>query len=199
MNFTATMTCDRSRDRIVLVMCLALLGGGAACSGRDKPATSSAGGQRAAQFALGRSALPVCGPKQDGQVWYVWSDSRFDVCQGDKGTWVETSLKGLHAAARVTAVSSGSQCQAGGSSIEFGLDENRNGALDNQEVSTTVLVCNGSAGPQGPQGAQGPQGVPGPQGATGAQGAPGTPGAPGNRGSNGTPGLNQPGLEEDHP
>ncbi len=190
MNFTTTRAC--SRGRTLLVVCSVLLAGAAACSGHDKLAPSSAG-ERLAQVAPAGSDPAVCGPNQDGQVRYAWSESKFNVCRGDKGTWVETNLNGLHAAARVTAVGSGSQCQAGGSSIEFGLDQNRNGALDNPEVSTRVLLCNGSSGTQGPQG------IPGPPGATGAQGVPGPPGSPGSRGSNGVPGVYQPGLVEDHP
>ena len=192
MHFTTTKTCGRSRSCALLVVCSVLLAATAACSGHDRPAPSSAG-QREAQVAPAGPDLAVCGPSQDGQVLYVWSDSKFKVCRGDKGAWVETNLNGLHAAARVTAVGAGSQCQAGGSNIEFGLDQNRNGTLDNPEVSAMALVCNGSTGPQGPQG------IPGPPGATGAQGVPGPPGSPGGRGSNGVPGVYQPGLVEDHP
>ena len=189
---TTTRTHDGNRDHTVLVG-LTLLVGAAACSGRDKPAAPSSEGQRAMQSAPAGSPLEACGPSQDGQVRYVWSDSKFTVCRGDKGTWVETNLNGFHAAAHATAVAPGSQCQAGGSSIAFGLDQNRNGTLDTPEVSTTVLVCNGNTGPQGPPG------IPGPQGATGAPGAPGPPGTPGIRGTTGLPGVFPPGVVEDHP
>jgi hypothetical protein len=195
--FTRTMRSHgRSRTHNVLAMMgLALLAGMVACSGH--PAALSPDGQRATQSALPRLDQPVCGPSQDGQVRYGWSDSKFSVCRGDKGAWVETNLTGPRAAVHVTAVSPGSQCQAGGSSIEFGLDQNHNGTLDN---STTVLVCNGSAGPQGPPGVPGPQGAAGPPGAPGSPGVPGPLGAQGARGSSGAPGVYPPsGLVEDHP
>jgi hypothetical protein len=200
----------------VAIAAAALLAGATVCSSHEPPATSLTGGQRTSQLVLPRSTPPVCGPAQDGQVLYRWSDSKFDVCRGDANVWVETNLNGLHAATRVTAVGASSQCQAGGSNIEFGLDQNRNGILDDPEVSSTVLVCNGNVGPQGPQGLQGPQGtqgiqgtqgppgaqgMPGAQGTPGPEGPPGPPGEPGRKEMNGAPGLYpyQPGLVDDHP
>ena len=183
---------DGSRnDAALAVMGLALLAGAAACSGRDQLAPPLPNGQRAIQpLAVPRSDRPSCGPSQDGQVRYSWNESKLNVCRGDTGTWVEANLNIPRAAVHVTAVSPGSQCQAGGSSIEFGLDQNHNGTLEN---STTVSVCNGSTGPQGPPG------VPGPQGAAGPPGAPGPPGTPGTRGTSGLPGVYPPGVVEDHP
>jgi hypothetical protein len=184
--FTRTMRVhDRNRTHNMLAMMgSALLAGMVACSGH--PAAPSPEGQRATPSALPRLDWPVCGPSQDGQVRYGWSDSKFSVCRGDKGAWVETNLAGPRAAVHVAAVSPGSQCQAGGSSIE----------LD----SATVLVCNGSAGPQGPPGVPGPQGAAGPPGATGSPGVPGPLGAQGSRGASGVPGVYLPsGLVEDHP
>jgi hypothetical protein len=40
--------------------------------------------------------------------------------------------------AESTAVGASSQCQTGGSNIEFGLDQNRNGTLDDPEVSSML-------------------------------------------------------------
>jgi Collagen triple helix repeat (20 copies) len=196
-----------------VALAAALLAGATVCSGHDQPATPSTGGQRTTQLVLPRSTSPVCGPAQDGQVLYGWSNSKFNVCRGDAKAWVETNLNGLHAATRVTAVGASSQCQTGGSNIEFGLDQNRNGTLDDPEASSTVLVCNGSVGPQGPQGLQGPpglqglqgpqgaQGIPGAQGTPGPEGPPGPPGESGRKEMNGAPGLYlyQPGLVDDHP
>jgi len=189
-----TRTMNRSPN-VSAMMGLALLAGMVACSGH--PAAPSPDGQRATQSVVPGLDRPVCGPSQDGQVRYGWSDSKFSVCRGDKGVWVETNLTGPRAAVHVTAVSPGSQCQAGGSSIEFGLNQNRNGALDSP---TAVLVCNGSAGPQGPPGVPGPQGAAGPPGAAGSPGVPGPLGAQGARGTSGAAGVYLPsGLVEDHP
>jgi hypothetical protein len=85
---------------------IALLMGAAACSCHDKPAIPSTGGQRAPRVVLARSALPVCGPSHDGQVRYVWSDSSFNICRGDRSTWVETSVNDLHVARRRPKVTS---------------------------------------------------------------------------------------------
>jgi hypothetical protein len=86
----------RTRETIVLT----LLAGATPCSCHHGPAIPSTCGQRETQVVLARSALPVCGPSQDGQVCYVWSDSKFNICRGDRGTWVETGVNGLHAARR---------------------------------------------------------------------------------------------------
>ena len=193
MNFTTTGTHGRGRNRNVrAVMGWTLLAGTAACSVHDQPAAPLPEG-RATQAAAARSDRPSCGPSQDGQVRYSWSDSKLIVCRGDKGTWVETNLNGPLAAAHVTAVSPGSQCQAGGSSVEFGLDQNHNGTLEN---ATTVLLCNGTNGLQGPPGVPGAPGAPGPPGPPGASGPPGMPGT---RGTSGLPGVYPPGVVEDHP
>jgi hypothetical protein len=160
-----------SVGRLLALAGLTLLGG--ACGGmgtREAPASDS---RTSAKFALNQSDLPTCTKSLDGMAFYVWNDSAFYVCKSSTRTWVQTILNGLNAAARVTAVSPGSQCPAGGSRIEFGLDQNRNNVLDNPEVSSTVVVCNGSPGAQGPQGIAGPQGVPGTQGTNGSNGAAG--------------------------
>ena len=66
----------------------------------------SSGGQRAPRVVLARSALPVCGPSHACQGCYVWSNSKFNVCRGDRGTWIETSVNDLHAARRRQNVTS---------------------------------------------------------------------------------------------
>ena len=85
-------------------------------------------------------------------------------------------------------------CESGsGFLFASGLDLNRNGVLDMEEIieSTVSAVCDGipgpqgpvgPMGPQGPVGAQGPQGVVGPQGETGPQGEQGIAGLPGSPG-----------------
>ena len=121
-----TTTRIRLCSRIHAVLAaMALLAGVAACSGQNKAATPLSGGETGVQFALTSSSLPPCGPSADGAVWYVWSNSKFYVCNGSTKTWVQTNLNGLNAAVSVTAVSPGSQCPTGGSSIAFGLDQNR--------------------------------------------------------------------------
>ena len=85
---------------------IALLMGAAACSCQDRLAIPSTGGQRASWVVLARSALPVCGPSHEGQVRYVWSDSSFNICRSDRGTWVKTTVNDLHAARRRQKVTS---------------------------------------------------------------------------------------------
>jgi len=136
--FTTMRTHGRNRNHNVLaVVGLVLLADAVACSGHDKPTATSPDIQRATQSPPPTLDRPSCEPSQDGQVRYSWNESKLNVCRGDTGTWVEANLNIPRAAVHVTAVSPGSQCQAGGSSIELGLDQNHNGTLEN---STTVLV-----------------------------------------------------------
>jgi len=51
---------------------------------------------------------------------------------------------GLNSLIRTSAELAGSNCPGGGLKVEIGLDENRNGALDNAEVNTTSYICNNS-------------------------------------------------------
>ena len=62
---------------------------------------------------------------------------------------------GFNTAIKVTNILSGTYgCRAGGYRIQFGLDSNRNGVLDNAEIiqNLTRNVCNGAVGSQGPAG-----------------------------------------------
>jgi hypothetical protein len=70
--------------------------------------------------------------------------------------------------------------------IQFGLDANRNGKLDQTEVTSSANLCNGTTGATG---AQGPQGDAGLQGATGPQGPEGVAGPQGNAGPQGLTGT----------
>ncbi|WNZ62618.1 collagen-like protein [Myxococcus sp. MxC21-1] len=78
--------------------------------------------------------------------------------------------------------------------VETGIDLNRNGELDDEEVdaSLTRYVCNGAQGlmgPEGPQGAMGPQGLRGEQGVQGPTGLQGETGMQGERGPEGPAGA----------
>ena len=46
-------------------------------------------------------------------------------------------------------------CENGGFSIQSGIDENRNGVLENEEVSEIKNICHGTEGPPGPMGNRG--------------------------------------------
>lgn len=127
---------------------IALLAGLVSCAGGAVP---DAGGDISPstgtiRFALTSHDLPPCNPARDGAVWYVWNDSKYYVCRASTSTWVHTELRGVSAAIRVTMVSPGNECAAGGSYIQFGLDQNRNDVLDDAEVLDDALVCNGKDG-----------------------------------------------------
>jgi Collagenase NC10 and Endostatin./Collagen triple helix repeat (20 copies). len=80
---------------------------------------------------------------------------------------------------RTLGLQPGSQCSAGGVTVEVGLDLNHNNALDDGETINSAVICNGlpgapgqqgPIGPQGPKGDSGLQGPQGPKGETGPQG-----------------------------
>lgn len=54
---------------------------------------------------------------------------------------------------KTTNLAAGANCENGGTKIETGIDLNDNGILDLSEVSSTVLVCNGTNGSEGSNGA----------------------------------------------
>jgi len=69
--------------------------------------------------------------------------------EGDQGP---TGPRGFNSLVKVTAVSPGAVCSAGGKKIEVGTDANNNGTLDVTEIQDTFTVCNGVAGVNGTNG-----------------------------------------------
>lgn len=61
-------------------------------------------------------------------------------------------------------------CENGGFSIQTGVDENRNGFLEGEEVSEIKNVCHGTEGPPGPMGNRGYWGYNGTNGTNGSDG-----------------------------
>ncbi len=53
-------------------------------------------------------------------------------------------LPGAAAAVDVTVVDPGTDCPSGGERVKIGTDANRDGVLDDKEVSKTYLTCNGA-------------------------------------------------------
>ena len=84
---------------------------------------------------------------------------------GDDG---ETSLS------RIGDLYGTNGCENGGFSIQIGIDDNRNGVLDDAEVSEIRNVCHGAQGPPGPMGNRGYWGHNGTDGLNGSDGMIGT-------------------------
>jgi len=78
---------------------------------------------------------------------------------------------------KTVSLQSDAQCTNGGISISSGIDKNGNGILDDTEVSSTGIICNGTIGPQGVTGLAGLQGPKGDQGAAGPTGPQGPSGS----------------------
>ncbi|GAB4237001.1 MAG: hypothetical protein Tsb0034_11900 [Ekhidna sp.] len=72
------------------------------------------------------------------------------VCNGSEGT---SSSKAL--VARTSPENPGSNCEAGGTLVEIGLDDNENNILDDTEVQSSFFVCNGLDGQDGADGSNG--------------------------------------------
>ncbi len=96
----------------------------------------------------------------------------------------------------VEEISPGEDCAEGGRRVSFGMDANRNGGLDLEEIEGTRLVCKGEPGMKGPTGSEGvlgprgERGGPGPIGSDAMGGAPA--GGPGPNGPDGDAGPQGP-------
>lgn len=68
--------------------------------------------------------------------------------QGPQGTSGSTGLSGLNSLIKTTVEPAGTNCQYGGIKIEVGLDSNRNGILNSNEIniSSTNYICNLNTG-----------------------------------------------------
>jgi len=78
--------------------------------------------------------------------------STFYVCDGapgDEGPEGPEGEEGLEALIKTTTEPPGPNCEFGGQKIEIGLDLNRNGVLDPNEVEDIFYLCNGAPGEDG--------------------------------------------------
>ncbi len=66
--------------------------------------------------------------------------SSTEVCNGQEG---------LASLVSITAEAAGANCAAGGSRVQFGIDADRSGALQEAEIEGTRFVCNGTNGSDG--------------------------------------------------
>lgn len=71
--------------------------------------------------------------------------------QGLQGQAGADGASGLNSLVEVSDEEAGENCTTGGKKIEVGIDSNRNGFLDQDEVDIIEYVCNGEQGPQGDQ------------------------------------------------
>ena len=74
-------------------------------------------------------------------------------------------------------------CPNGCVQLDYGVDDNANGALDAAEVDGTEYICHGATGETGAQGEPGAAGQDGEDGTAGTQGPQGEPGADGQDGA----------------
>ena len=93
------------------------------------------------------------------------------VCHGERGPSGSSGYgsPGDSSFIETSAIDVGNEtCIAGGILILAGIDTNTNDELDENEVQSTNLLCNGPLGPTGSQGGQGMDGAAGTQGGDGA-------------------------------
>jgi small nuclear ribonucleoprotein (snRNP)-like protein len=83
------------------------------------------------------------------------------ICNGTNGTNGSNGTNGTNgknSLIRKSVENAGANCANGGIKLESGLDANENLVLDNNEVSQTHYVCNGSNGTNGTNGTNGSNG-----------------------------------------
>jgi hypothetical protein len=90
-------------------------------------------------------------------------DTQHYVCNGTPGASGSTGDAGADGPASLVALTpvaggNGSPCPDGGQLVEYGLDDDRDGVLDANEVDGSQYVCSGPQGSQGPTGPVGPAG-----------------------------------------
>ena len=71
---------------------------------------------------------------------------------GSNGTNGTSGANGFNSLISIVSVISPTTCAYGGSTVNSGLDTNRNNILDPSEITSTSYVCNGEPGPTGPAG-----------------------------------------------
>jgi hypothetical protein len=59
-----------------------------------------------------------------------------------------TSLEGKTS---LSSVTDAPNCSTGGNTVSFGVDDNKDKALQSEEVDHTLVICNGQVGEIGPQ------------------------------------------------
>ena len=97
---------------------------------------------------------------QQGEIQQTHS-----ICNGVSAEPVEAPLQAL---VRTEVEAPGDNCSTGGHVILTGLDNNRNGVLDDAEISNTDYLCNGTDGKDGVDGTDGKDGVDGTDGKDGS-------------------------------
>ncbi len=71
---------------------------------------------------------------------------------------------GINTLAKSTNIAPSAECASGGVKIQAGKDTNKNDMLDDGEITTSAVICNGANGASGVQGPVGPVGPKGPPG-----------------------------------
>lgn len=99
------------------------------------------------------------GPTEVDSIQYICNGA--DGPSGSPGSAGAPGADGLTGLVRTSAEPAGSRCAAGGTVVSVGADLNRNGALDDSEVTSAATICNGTAGASGATGATGATGADG--------------------------------------
>jgi len=105
------------------------------------------------------SGLPSCSPERRGAVYFVKSEEQLYYCD----TWRYRKLplptvSGSHGLCRVEPADL-TACSNGGVAISTGVDRDRDGVLDANEVEASEHVCSGLDGADGADGADGSDGT----------------------------------------
>lgn len=121
----------------------------------------SNGGQRI-ESGLDDNGNDVLDPEEVDSQHYVCSGTNgTNGTNGSTGATGDAGTDGTASLINVTPIQGGnnSPCPDGGQQVEYGLDDDRDGVLDSEEIDGTRYVCSGAQGSQGPIGDAGADGL----------------------------------------
>ncbi|NOZ24932.1 MAG: Ig-like domain-containing protein, partial [Nitrospirae bacterium] len=115
----------------------------------DEPAgeNCTAGGVKI-ETGLDENLNGVLDPEEVQDTRYVCDGT--DGTDGADGADGENGTDGLNTLVSISEEPAGDNCESGGIKIEAGLDDDRDGLLDPEEVDDTQFVCNGTDGTGSP-------------------------------------------------
>jgi len=93
-------------------------------------------------LAMSESDLPNCNSERQGWLYFIRSEENFRTCTNSGWDVVDiVGEDGINSLIRTSIETSNANCAEGGIEFSTGLDENRNGLLDEEEIKQQQFIC----------------------------------------------------------